>query len=420
MSSFFALIDCNNFYVSCERAFDPSLNNIPVAILSNNDGCIVARSQEIKDLGIKIGTPYFKAEKVIKDHNGVVFSSNYELYGNMSERVIATLRTFSSDLEVYSIDEAFAGLPENIDYSEIAEKIVTTAKKWTGIPVKVGIAKTKTLCKMSAEIVKKRKISDSYYILTDSELVEKELNSFDVADIWGVGRKTADKLYKTGIRTAGQLSRYPEELIKKKYGINLLRTVMELKGTRCFTLETEPQHKKSMCFSRSFGKPVTDYFEMRESIVFYASSIAENLRKEKQLASAVTVYITTNYFKKEESQYSNSYTLPLNEQSNSTFDIVNTALKCLKLIYRKGYRYKKPGVILTDLVDDSISQGNLFSKQNIKNDKISSVMDEINKNIGKGSIKLAGEGLQNRQWKMKRGKLSKHYTSDWNELLEVN
>ena len=415
----FALVDCDQFYVSCERVFNPSLENIPVAVLSNNDGCIVARSPEIKALGIKMGTPYFKAKDIINKNKGVVFSSNYELYGSMSERVMSTLRTFSSNIEVYSIDEAFIRLPIRKDYTEIAENIVKTVKHWTGIPVKAGIAETKTLCKIAAELVKNKQIKDKYFILTDENIINAELNSFDVANIWGIGRKTADKLDRMGITTAEQLRRYPEEIIKKKFGINLLRTVKELKGTKCYTLETFPQPKKSMCFSRSFGKPVIEYSEMHESIVYYASSLSVNLRKEKQFASAVTVYITTNYFNKDDLQYSNSYTLSLTEQSNSTQDIVNTALNCLDKVFIKGYRYKKSGVIITDLVDESMSQGSLFTEKNIKNDKISSIMDEINNNYGSGSIKFAGEGLESQEWKMKRGKMSRHYTTDWNELLNV-
>jgi DNA polymerase V len=419
MSGFFALIDCNNFYASCECVFDPSLKDRPIAILSNNDGCIVARSQKIKDMGIKMGTPYYKAEAIIRRHNGVVFSSNYELYGSMSERVMSTLRTFSSDIEMYSIDEAFVRLNDNNELTATAINIAKTVKKWTGIPVKIGIAQTKTLCKVAAELVKKNMIEEGYCILTDKYVIKDALEVFDIADIWGIGRKTALKLNRLGIQTAKQLCCYPRELVEKKYGINLLRTVMELEGIQCYCLETTPQPKQSMCYSRSFGKTVTKYDEMRESIVFYATGISENLRKDKQLASAVTVYITTNRFKNEDLQYSNSYTLSLSEQTSSTQDIVKCAVKCLEVIFRKGYRYKKSGVILSGLVNQKMSQGNLFSKQDDRDDRISSVMDNINKQFGSGSVKFAAEGVSNQEWKMLRGHLSKHYTTDWNELLEI-
>lgn len=414
-----ALVDCNQFYVSCERVFNPSLRNLPVAVLSNNDGCIVARSPEIKALGIKMGTPYFKVQNLVHRHKGVVFSSNYELYGNMSERVMSTLRTFSPDLEMYSIDEAFIKLPDQKDYSELANKIIETVKKWTGIPVKVGIAETKTLAKACVEFVKQDNIKNGYYFLTEREFIDKELNRLDIADIWGIGHRTANNLYKTGIKTALELCKLPEDLIKKHYGIELLRTVKELKGISCYTLETLPQPKQSICFSRSFGKYVTEYKEIYESIVSYSSSVAEKLRKEKQIASAVTVYITTNYFKKEEPQYANSYTMPLKEQSNSSFEIINTALKCLNKIFIKGYKYKKSGVILTDLTDEKFIQKDLFINKDEKNSKISETMDKINNIYGSGSIKFAGEGLKKKSWEMKRQKMSKHYTTDWNEILEI-
>ena len=418
MSNLFALIDCNNFYASCERVFDPSLKNKPVAILSNNDGCIIARSQEIKDMGITVGTPYYKVKSIIKRHNGVIYSSNYELYGSMSERVMTTLRSFSPEIETYSIDEAFMRL-NNKDLPATAVKIFKTVYKWTGIPVKIGIAKTKTLCKIAAELVKNKKISEGYFILTDDKIIENELKYFDVLDIWGIGRKTAEKLTKLGINTAEQLCCYPRELVKKKFGINLLRTVMELEGTQCYCMETTPQAKQSMCYSRSFGKAVTEYKEMRESIIYYATGVSENLRKENQLASAVTIYITTNRFNHEELPYSNSYTLSLPEQSSSIREIVKYAVKCLEKIFRKGFRYKKSGIILSGLVDNRMAQGNLFSKQNDKNDKVSSAIDSINKQFGSGSIKLAAEGVKNREWKMRREYLSCHYTTDWNELLKI-
>jgi len=415
----FALVDCDQFFVSCERVFDPKLKGIPVGVLSNNDGCVVARSPEIKAIGVKMGDPYFKIKALLKKHKAVVFSSNYELYGNMSARVMNILQTFSNDVEIYSVDEAFIRLSKYFKYSDTSKEISTTIEKWTGIPVKVGVAETKTLCKVAAELVKMRQIKNKYYILTDPVQIEEDLRSFDVSEIWGIGRKTTEKLYSIGIRTAGELCKYPEDVIKKRFGINLLRTTLELKGTQCFSIETVPQPKQSMRFSRSFGKPAIEYNEMHESVVYFATSIAANLRKANMLASAVSAFITTNYFNKDDLQYSNSFTVSLKEQSNSTNDIVSAAITCLDTIFREGYRYKKSGVLLIGLVDQKMSQGNLFTSQNIKNDQISATMDEINRKFGRGAIKLAGEGIATQEWKMQRGKLSHNYTNDWDDLLKV-
>ena len=414
-----ALVDCDQFYVSCERVFDPKLKNKPVAVLTNNDGCIIARSPEIKAFGVKMGDPYFKVKELIENNNGLVFSSNYELYGDMSSRVMNVLRTFSIDVDVYSIDEAFIRLPiEN--YQKLGEEISKKILAWTGMPTKVGIANTKTLCKVAADLVKKRKIKGKCFVFDDISKIKEELKKYDVSDVWGIGSRTSEKLYKLNIKTCKELCEYPEDFIKKQFGVNLLRTVLELKETPCFTLDTIPQKKKSTCFSRSFGSSISDYEELKGSVVFYARSISENIRKSKQLATAVSVFISTNYHNKNDLQYYNSTTICLDEQSNATKDIIEASLKCLNKIYRKGYSYKKSGVILTDLIDQDMSQGFLFSQRDVKNDKLSAVMDGINNKFGTGTIKMAGEGLKDQEWKMKRGKLSKHFTTDWKDLLEVD
>ncbi len=415
-----ALVDCDQFYVSCERIFRPELRNKPVAVLSNNDGCVISRSPEFKALGIKMGAPYYQVKDVIYKSGGTVFSSNYELYGSMSERVMSTLRMFAQDIEIYSIDEAFIKLPSVKEYNIIAENIVQRVKKWTDIPVKVGVAETKTLCKVAAELVKKERIENKFSVLIDREHIESVLGDFDIGDVWGIGWRLKNKLYRLGIKTAGQLCRYPEEKIKKKFGVNLLRTAMELKGIPCYTIETMPQPKKSLCYSKSFGKDVFDKKEMQESIVAYVEAITEKLRKGGQLASAVTVYITTHRFKNKELRYSNSYTLPLDFPSSNTQKILNTAKKCFETIFHEGYKYKKSGIILSGLIDDSMFCESLFCWQNEKSDKLDSVIDQINQKLGKGSIKLAGGGFsKNSNWKMRREYLSKHYTTDWSELLEI-
>ena len=417
----FALVDCDQFYVSCERIFRPDLRYKPVAVLSNNDGCVIARSPELKALGIKMGAPYYQVKDTIQRSGGTVFSSNYELYGNISERVISILRTFTGDVEIYSIDEAFIKLPYPSEYHRVAADIVKKVKKWIDVPVKVGIAETKTLCKVAAELVKKNQIKEKYLMLTDKSHIESILEVFDVGDIWGIGWKLRDRLYRLGIKTAGQLCRYPEDKIKKKFGVNLVRTVMELKGICCFTVGNMPSSKKSLCYSKSFGRDIIDKMEMHESIVDYVEAITEKLRRGKQFASAVTVYITTHRFKDKEQRYSNSYTLALGYPSSNTREILDASIKCLDVIFKEGYRYKKSGIILSGLVDEAVFHENLFSlHKDSKNEKIDLVVDRINEKFGKGSIKLAGGGLLKKSnWKMKREHLSKHYTTDWNGLPEI-
>lgn len=422
MNELFALIDCDNFYVSCERVFDPKLRDIPVVVLSNNDGCAISRSNEAKALGIKMGSPYFQIKTFLARHNGVALSSNYELYGNMSNRVMNVVRQFSADVEVYSIDEAFAKLCYK-DESElifICANIVSTIKKWTGIPVKVGVSTTKTLAKVASEQVKKKKIASKYAILSHRDSIETALKDTAVGDVWGIGRATAKKLLPMGVDTAYKLSLMNESDIKRMFSVTTLSTVMELKGISCINLETEAQDRKSLCVSRSFGKIVMSLDELRESVASYASVASSKLRKENLKANAVTVLITTSRFESDEKCYSNSFTIPFNTATSSTQVIIETALKALGKLYIEGYRYKKTGVILTDLTNEKLVQEDLFDFSVKKpNDKLSAVMDDINKKYGKGSIRYAIEG-KNHEWEARREHLSKNYTSDWDEIVKVD
>ena len=419
--SLFALVDCDNFYCSCERVFEPSLSSRPIAVLSNNDGCIIARSLEVKDLGIKMGDPYYKVSKFLRTHNTAVFSSNYELYGSMSQRVIQTLRTFSQNVEVYSIDECFIELPEDSlsSLEIISENIVNTVKRWTGIPVKVGIAKTKTLAKVAAELVKIHKIKKKYCLLTDVQNIKNELKEFPVGELWGVGRATKNKLQRIGIKTALNLMNIDDDYIKGKYGIQLLRTVKELREEECYNLETESETRKSLCYSRSFSSSITKYTELKESIIYYASQASEKLRKDKLKAGAVTVFIRTNFFNRNLPQYSNSVSVGLPYSAGSNKMIVDYAVKGLNKIFREGFFYKKSGIILSDLNDENIVQPDLFIEPDEKNDILSKVMDDINKKYGKGSLKIAGEGM-NKKWDMSRSMLSNRYTCNWDELLKID
>ena len=416
----YALIDCDNFYVSCERVFRPEIKNRPIAVLSNNDGCIISRSQEVKDIGVKMGVPFYQARQVLKKHDALFFSSNYELYGDMSERVMATLRNYSSNIEIYSIDEAFIELNNSSlqNFQQLAEDIVRTVQKWTGIPVKVGIAPTKTLCKVAAELVKKNKILKKYSILVDENSINSALQQFDVGDLWGIGRATDKKLNKIGINTASKLLKLDENYIRDKYGINLLRTATELRGRSCFDLETIPEPKKSIRYSRSFSRPLSGYNEMRETIVAYASKVAAKLRKNHLKAQAVSVYLTTNYFRKDLPQYANSTTISLPMAENSIHKIVEYSIMGFDRLFKEGFFYKKTGVIVTGLVDEKIEQLNLFSSQNIVSDRLSQVIDSINSSYRTTVVKLASEGIS-KEWEMSRNQLSKRYTTSWDELLDV-
>lgn len=414
----YALIDCNNFYASCEAVFNPKLRNKPLVILSNNDGCIVARSAEAKKLDFKFGLPFFKHKDLIKKHNVNVLSSNYALYGDMSKRVMNTISLFSPDVEIYSIDEAFVLLNgfENRNLTLYGHNIRNTVKKYTDIPVSIGIANTKTLAKAANKIAKSKLNFNGVFNFFDVNDITPYLQELDIADIWGIGNKYAKFLNKNGIYRAEQLLNLSDAWIKKNLTINGLRTVTELRGTPCIEDEFTVQSKKNICCSRSFGKDVNSYDYLREAIVSYATSAAEKMRKQNSSALSVLVFITTNRFK-EVRQYSNSIAIPFSEATSYTPDIINNALKCLKLIYKKGYYYKKAGVILLDIIPDTKIQPKLFTNEKLKEEKnnLSKTLDIINRKYGKNTLKFAGSGLK-QEWKMKQDKLSKSYTTKWSDI----
>lgn len=415
----YALVDCNNFYASCEAVFEPKFIGKPLVILSNNDGCIVARSAEAKKLNFKFGLPYFKHKKLIKKHNVQVLSSNYTLYGDMSKRVMDTLKLFSPDIEIYSIDEAFLLLNgfENRDLCNYGKKIKDTVRKHTGIPVSIGIANTKTLAKAANKIAKKYDKYNGLFSFINVENISDYLKYLDVSDIWGIGFKYSDFLKKKGINTAKDLINLSDDWIKQHLKITGLRTVMELRGISCINDTFEFVNKKNIGCSRSFGKSVNNYNDLKEALITYASSAAKKLRRQKSAAQAVLVYITTNRFKENEPQYSNSITLPLSPASSFTPDIIKLAVKGLKTIYKKGYNYKKTGILLLDIVQENKIQLDLFNnneKSDINNN-LSSIIDNINVKYGKNILKYAGGGI-NQDWKMKRGKLSPEYTTNWQDL----
>lgn len=419
-----ALIDVNNFYVSCERVFNPKLNNKPVVVLSNNDGCAVARSNEVKALGVGMGAPWFKFKDLAKQYGIVALSSNYGLYADMSNRVMSILREFSPNQEVYSIDESFLDLTgfQNRNLVQYGQAMRKRILKWTGLPVCVGIGSTKTLSKLANHCAKKRPQFNSvcnFNTLSEIELDEL-LNQIDVGEIWGVGRQLAPKLQALGFNTVLDLKRANPERLRQQFSVVMEKTIRELNGTVCIEMEEISPPKKQILSSRSFGHPVHDYYSLAESISLYMSRAAEKLRKQHSFAGSVYVYIRTSPFKPDDPFYSNGMTISLPSPSDDTRQLVNVALWGLKQIYRPHFNYAKAGVMLSELVPAQGVQCDLFSQIQIspKSNVLMTTLDSINRKMGKESIKLASEGF-NRPWKMKQGNKSPCYTTDWSDILTV-
>ena len=417
MKEIFALVDCNNFYASCERAFNPKLEGRPVVVLSNNDGCVVARSNEAKALGIGMGVPAFEAEKVIEENNVEVFSSNYALYADMSGRVMKTLSTFTPDMEVYSIDEAFLNLAGfNCSLTDYGGKICRTVRKWTGIPVTVGIARTKTLAKIANRIAKKSGRGDGVQDLTDSASLDEILVAIPVEKIWTVGIKTTIKLKRAGIETALDLQRADINWIRQKFGVVGVRTVYELRGISCYPLEQNPPVKKSIAVSRSFGKPVESIEGLKEAVATYCSRAGEKLRQQGLAAGLMTVYVTTSRFIK--NRYFNSHTIEFPVATSDTKELIGGALSCIDRLYRRGFLFKKAGIVLSSLVSEERIQGNLFdSVDREKSRRLMQVIDAVNSRLN-CPLRWAAEGL-NQPWKAKFNRRSYRYTTRWDELPPV-
>ena len=414
-----ALVDCNNFFVSCERVFNPALEGRPVVVLSNNDGNAVARSQEVKNLGIKLGQPTFEFKDLVEKHNIVLFSSNYTLYGDMSNRVMEGLRSFTPHLEVYSIDEAFLDFSRMpYDLEEYGMRIRCTIRKNTGIPVSVGIAPTKTLAKLANHIAKKYpQYKKKDLFIVDLGNREKVLQEFPVEEIWGIGSRHAERLHKQGIKSAYDFTQLPEQWVKEHMSVLGLRLQKELLGQKCLSLELVQAAKKGMCTSRSFPKKVTELGELKEAVSTHASRCAEKLRRQKSCANQVTVFINTSRFNEPAKLYSNSITLTLPAASGSTMKIVQYALKALRKIYRSGYDYKKAGVFVSGIVPDHQVQQNLFEPA--ANDSLlMKTMDKLNARFGSGKVLVASAGTK-KEWKLKREMLSPHYTTCLTDVIKV-
>ena len=414
-----ALIDCNNFYASCERIFDPKLIGKPIVVLSNNDGCIITRSAEAKQLGIKMGEPYFKAKKIIDKNNIKVFSSNYSLYGDISQRVMETLSRFASDIEIYSIDEAFLGLNgfENYELNKYCRHISDTIKQWVGIPVSVGVSSTKTLSKIANNLAKKNKNYEGVCILKTWFDINKALKLTLIEDVWGIGRKISIFLKKYNVSTAYDFTQLDKGWIRKNMGVVGEKIFLELCGVSCIELDLIPTDKKSCCVSRSFSRPVEKIHDLEESMSNYGTRVSEKIRGEGLVAESMSIFVLTNYFNRKEKQYSNSIKLQLPYPTNNSLKIVKRALEGVKKIYREGYRYKKAGIILYGLARADQTKG-LLDYDRESSDSIMSTMDRINGRYGSSTIRLASEGLE-KAWRMKREHVSQCYTTRLDELVEV-
>ena len=415
-----ALVDCNSFYVSCERLFNPSIIKKPVVVLSNNDGCVISRSTEAKVLGIKMGEPYFKVKKIVKSNDVKIFSSNYSLYGDISRRVMKTLKQFSPEIEIYSIDEAFLNLSsiKDEDLLEYGNKIRKVVLKWTGIPTSIGIGTTKTLCKAANHIAKREKSGVINFI--NSKQIDQYLAKIKINDVWGVGQQLTKFYIKNGVNTAYQLKNLSNSWIKKNTNVFGSRTAMELKGVSCISLEPHEEKRKNCCVSRSFGKKVTRLEELKESITTHCLNAAEKIRIDNQTAKKITVFIRTSPFQKNKSYYANSKDMDLPIRTNDSIELIKQALIALNYIYKEGYKYQKAGIILSGLNDVDVYKKNLFSSINReeKRKNLMKAIDCTNSRYGRQSLSIAQAGLK-KKWNIRRQYSSKIDTASFDFLPTV-
>ena len=412
----YALADCNNFYVSCERVFRPSLEHKPVVVLSNNDGCVISRSNEAKALDIPMGAPYFKYKQLCQDNEVAVFSSNYQLYGDMSNRVMISFKELVPEVEIYSIDEAFFRLDKiaNMDLNRYSQFMAAQIKAWTGIPISIGIGPTKVLAKLANRMAKKS--GSGVFDIRDSKIQEDVLRKVDVEDIWGIGKRIASRLREYGINNAQQLVNTDSKFIRKLFGLVGERIVLELRGIACFDLETSPEPRKNICTSRSFGRPVTELNELEEAISDYAAKACEKMRAQGSKACGINIFIQTYWYAKREEYYGNSasdwFEIPVEDTSL----IIKRAKALLVNIFKPDLSYKKVGINLLNLTDKSHIQGNLFLGQDNKTkEQVTTMMDQINKKLGMRTVFFASQGTS-REWQMLCDNRSPCYTTQWSDL----
>lgn len=411
-----ALLDCNNFYCSCERVFRPELEKKPVAVLSNNDGCIIARSQEVKALGIPMGAPMFKYKPIIEKEGIHIFSANFALYGDMSERVMSTLKEFAPAVEVYSIDESFVDL-SGFKLSELVpfcRELRATIRQWTGIPVSIGIAPTKTLAKLANKIAKKRTDSGGVYALADKAGYQYELSQCGIGEVWGIGGRLTERINAKGIETAWQLSQVEPQWARDEVGVVLERTVRELRGISCIPLELAADYRQRIMVSRSFGHDVNDIQELKAAVTTFAARAGEKLRRQNCRASSISVFAHTNPFKENQKQYKGSVIVRFDYPTQDTRVLIDAANQGLESLFRKGYFYKKAGVMLDDILPESVCQLNLFA-EDFKQSALSKSIDQINARMGAGAVRFAAMDI-GRNWRMNQQSRSPKYTTNWKDL----
>ena len=416
-----ALIDCNNFYVSCERVFNPALKRKPVIVLSNNDGCVIARSQEVKDLGIKMGVPWFKVQNLARYHKVIVFSSNYTLYADMSNRVMKIISEFAPNQEIYSIDECFLDLTgfEHFGLTDYGQRIRSTINRLVGLPVCVGVGASKTLAKLANHIAKKCSVFDGVCNL--NEITQGALDSLfskiKVGEVWGVGRCIEKKLAKLGVNTVFDLKQSSPQALRKQFSVLMERTIRELNGESCIPLEKIASLKKQLVCSRGFGIPVSSLSELSEAVITYTTRVAEKLRRQRSVTAMVCVFIQTDPFKKKDRQYNPRRLIHLTNPTDDTRILINAVLTGLKSIYKPGFSYKKAGVLLDDLLPFSQHQKSLFDDKEaqVHSEFLMQAIDGINNTMGSGTIKFLGEGLE-KQWRAKAEKKTRCYTTRIDEI----
>ncbi len=417
----FALVDCNNFYASCERVFNPKLNKKPIVILSNNDGCVISRSNEAKAIGIPMGAPAFKYDSIFKKNKVHVFSSNFPLYGDMSNRVMNILAKYTPNIEIYSIDEAFLEFKgfENYDLEQYGKEIRKTILKWTGIPVSIGFAPTKALAKVANRISKKfDKKTNGVYTINSNTKREKALKWLKIEDVWGIGYKHSERLKNHNINKAYDFTILPDDWVRKQMSVVGLRLKKELEGESILSLEENRSPKKAIATTRSFEKNLRSFEDLKERISTFSILCSEKLRYQKSNCNSIYVFLKSNRHQKNKLQYRNGIVMTLPYESSSSITISKYAVEGLKKIYRKDIEYKKAGVIVMGLIPNNKIQLNIFEKENPKYQILMKTLDFISKKEGPSKIKLASQDLK-RIWKMKQTRLSSRYTTELDEIISL-
>lgn len=416
-----ALVDCNSFYASCEKVFQPKLKNKPVVVLSNNDGCVIARSNEAKACAIPMGAPFFQIKELVKKHDVQVFSSNYTLYGDMSSRVMKTLATFTPELEIYSIDEAFMNLAgfESHDLHKLGQEIKKTVFQHTGIPVSVGIAPTKVLAKVANHTAKKNPERQGVVCLKTQADIDSILENFPVGDIWGIGWKLENRLHGHGIFKVSQLLKLPEPMIRQWLHVQVHRIIMELKGVSCLEVSDFEEPRKQIISTRSFGKTIFNIEDLREAISCHVTTVAEKLRGQGSIAHLISAFIRTSRHSKH-AQYYGGASAGIHPGTSSTNKLIHAALSILDQVYKKGIHYKKCGIYLSMISPKDKVQESLFdSGDTQKQDRLMNVMDQINHKQGRNVIHFASCGGYDHNWAMKSQHRSPCYTTRWDEVLTI-